>query len=184
VLLGDLQPLSQLHNLAVFDWRLVDDAQQPPALEDWPEPMQQEVEQWSHNLGQAVQQWLAPSWAHLKYLHLDVDMDRATLQAVAIHCPQLKNLGCSTLAITQSHPQIQLSSLRTLMLTFNLDGGPGQGTPVPVSAFAALKAPALKDVGTRREMFGLANVGAELVPVHLSPGELMTTAFYCFVSMV
>jgi hypothetical protein len=69
-------------------------------------------------------------------------MDRATLQLVASHCPHLEYLGCSTLSIKESQPQIQLSSLRRLSFTFNMTSGAWE--EVPVAAYAALKAPALE----------------------------------------
>jgi hypothetical protein len=111
-----------------------------------------------------VQQWWAPSWVHLTYLHLNIDMDRATLQAVATHCPQLVYLECSTLAITQSHPQIQLLSLTTLKLTFKKTVSIwSQATViVPVSACAALNAPLVKAITE-------GGTGTNLAPTVVGP---------------
>jgi hypothetical protein len=150
VLQGDLQPLSQLQNLRMFCWASKDDDLSMVAgTEGWTEAMIQEARQWSHGVKQAVQQWLAPTWSKLTELRLDVEMDRATLQAIASHCPQLQYLGCSTLSIKESQPQIQLPSLLGLLVTFNLPGAPWYApNPVPVSAYAALKAPLLEVIIT------------------------------------
>jgi hypothetical protein len=139
---GDLQPLSTLQNLVVFDWRLKGGL---IIQHDWTEASCQQAQRWSHTVQQAVQQWLAPSWTKLTSLHLDTEMDRATLQTVASHCPQLVCLGCSTLCVKESQPQIQLPSLRGLAFTFNMTGGTCS-TPVPVSTYAALRTPVLEEI--------------------------------------
>jgi hypothetical protein len=117
VLQGDLQPMSKLQQLEVVNWQI---RGEPVKQQGWTLGMLQEAQRWSHRVTQSVQQRLAPSWSSLKYLHLDIEMDRATLQAVANHCPQLQHLGCSTLAIKESQPQIQVPSLRRLSITFHM----------------------------------------------------------------
>jgi hypothetical protein len=110
-------------------------------------------------LKQAVQQWLAPSWSSLRHLHLDIEMDRGFLQAVASHCPHLEFLGCSTLSIKESQPQIQLPSLGGL--SFNLLMTAAAWKLVPVAAYAALQAPVLEMITSSRERkdYGITNVG-------------------------
>jgi hypothetical protein len=157
VLEGDLQPLSKLQKLAGVNWQLEGGLVVP---QDWTASLRRQARQWSHTVKQAVQQWLAPSWCSLKHLHLDIEMDRATLQAIANHCPQLAYLSCSTLYVKESQPPIQLSSLCGLTFTDNLTRGTCP-TPVPVSSYAALNAPLLEmitiaDIDEHRL---IANVG-------------------------
>jgi hypothetical protein len=156
VLTGDLQPLSEFQKLEILLWELKGEML---VQQDWTPLLRLQARQWSRTASQAVQQWLAPSWSSLKHLHLDIEMDRATLQAVASHCPRLEHLGCSTLSIKESQPQIQLPSLRHLSFTFNMTGGTWK--LVPVAAYAALKAPVLEMMTYCQDGMGelIANVG-------------------------
>jgi hypothetical protein len=148
VVQGDLQPLSKLHNLVHFSWLLRRDDLRQVAEQEWTEAMLQEAQQWASAVEQQVQQSMLPSWTQLTHLFLDVEMDRGFLQAVADHCPHLKRLGCSTLSIKESQPQIKLPSLLSLSLLFILTGGHWRPNPVPVSSYAALRAPLLQVVVT------------------------------------
>jgi hypothetical protein len=148
VLQGDLQPLSKFQKLDGFIWMLNRDDLRQVAKQEWTEAMLQEAQQWAPGVKQQVQQFMLPSWTKLIRLFLDVEMHRGFLQTLATHCPQVEALGCSTLSIKESQPQIQLLRLHYLSLLFNLTGGRWYPNPLPVSSYAALRAPLLVEIYT------------------------------------